>query len=450
MLTEENELLCRVGPGTMMGNLLRRYWVPGCLSREIESDGEPLRVRLLGENLVAFRDTNGRAGFVDEYCAHRGASLFFGRNEECGLRCIYHGWKFDVDGNCVDMPSERQSFADRVHLPAYETHESGGIVWLYMGPPEHKPAFRDFGTESLPEDQVRAAKSMSTCSWLQSLEGNIDTAHVSWLHMFNAVKDIPDDGTDKPGYPSYATAWKIWGFDGAPKIEVQDEWYGYRYAGLRRTPHGHTHLRLTAYIFPFSTIIPYIPFSTGELFTVPIDDENCMRFNFNTQPAAIPRDIGGMGSASLLDVAPAYLRGFQRQQGLRKRPYNLENNYQISRDLQRTELFSGIPDFVSQDMAVTESMGPIYDRRKENLGTTDLAILRTRALLLEAAQDVADGKPAPALDGDFRSIRGAEKILEADEDWRHVGTNDDPIVQEALLALESGGARRVDQSWRTD
>src|SRR4029453_2391546 len=201
----DNEILTRVGPGTPMGEGLRRYWTPALLCEEVpEPDAPPVRVRLLGENLVAFRDTTGRVGLIQENCPHRGASLYFGRNEECGLRCPYHGWKFDADGACVDMPSEPPSstFKDRVRARAYPTHESGGIVWTYLGPADTMTPFRDFGTETLPPDRIVATKLRTTCNWIQTMEGNLDTAHISWLHQFAAAADIPDDGSDKPGYPS--------------------------------------------------------------------------------------------------------------------------------------------------------------------------------------------------------------------------------------------------------
>jgi phthalate 4,5-dioxygenase oxygenase subunit len=241
LTAEDNTILTRVGPGTLMGNLLRRYWMPVLLCSEIaEPEGPPVRTRILGEDLVAFRDSNGRVGVFVQACPHRGASIFFGRNEEAGLRCVYHGWKFDVTGACVDMPSEpsESSFKNKARITAYPAHESGGIVSAYMGPPEHQPPFRDFGSEELAPDQRRASKVRVECNWLQSMEGNLDTSHISWLHQYHAAAELPDDGSDTPGVPSNATSIRIWEYDRAPRIEVQDEWYGYRYAGLRGTPKG--------------------------------------------------------------------------------------------------------------------------------------------------------------------------------------------------------------------
>jgi phthalate 4,5-dioxygenase oxygenase subunit len=444
---QDNEILTRVGPGTPMGELLRRYWTPALLSSEIpEPGGDPVRVRLLCEDLVAFRDLNGRVGLIQENCPHRGASLFYGRNEGtvtapgapgpgiCGLRCPYHGWQFDADGACIDMPSEppTSTFKERVRAKAYPVHESGGIVWTYMGPADTMTPFRDFGTETLPAEQQLATKLGSACNWVQTLEGNVDTAHISWLHMFDAADDIPDDGSDKPGYPSNAMTWKFWIHDRAPRLEVQDTWYGFRYAGLRTTPNEHTNVRITEYIFPYSTIIAAVPFNTRHLMVIPIDDHNCWRYTFNVQVDANPQGYGG---APLHDYSPFETPFTRRVGGITPREYVEDNTYLIDRDVQRAETFSGIRDFVSQDLMVTESMGPIYDRSQERLGTIDKAIIRMRSMLIRSAKSLtADGATPPALAGpdhDFTKLRGADKILADGEDWHYLGTDDDTVVQEA-------------------
>jgi nitrite reductase/ring-hydroxylating ferredoxin subunit len=430
---EENEILTRVGPGTLMGDLLRRYWTPACLTAEIpEAGGAPLRVRLLGENLVAFRDTTGRVGLVQENCPHRGASLYFGRNEDGAIRCVYHGWAFDRDGRCVDMPSEPAPFCEKVRMRAYPVHESGGIAWAYLGPRETMTPFRDFGTDGVDTSEFVAAKQHSTCNWVQAMEGNLDTSHISHLHQFDAVDDIPDDGSDKPGYPSNWMSWKFWRHDRAPRLEVEDTWYGYRYAGIRTTPNGNTHVRITAYAVPYSTMVASIPFSTGQGLFIPIDDENCWRYILMPRTRRNPRDLGG---ANLFAVpgAPFTVPATRGAGGIVPRAYTAENDYQISREAQRHGIFSGVADFVSQDLMVTESMGPIYDRTQEQLGSTDKAISRMRHILISAAKGLAAGKEPPAVGGDldYASIRGAEKILEPGEDWRGLGTDDDPVVQEA-------------------
>jgi phthalate 4,5-dioxygenase len=430
---EDNEILTRVGPGTLMGELLRRYWTPACLTAEVpEPGGPPARVRLLGESLVAFRDASGRVGLMQENCPHRGASLYFGRNEGAALRCVYHGWAFDAGGRCVDMPSEPVPFCEKVKIRAYPTRESGGIVWAYLGPREAMTPFRDFGTEGLDADDVIATKQHSTCNWVQAMEGNIDTAHISHLHQWDGIDQIPDDGSDKPGYPSNAMSWKFWRHDRAPRLEVDDTWYGYRYAGIRTTPNGNTHVRVTAYAVPYQTMVASIPFSVGCGMFVPIDDENCWRYFSAPKAWRNPRNYGGANLFSLAPFStPINTRGTG---GIIPRAYTAENDYQLSHEARRNGNFSGVADFVSQDLMVTESMGPVYDRSQEHLGSTDRAITRMRHILLSAAKGLAEGKEPPALTGDFRDIRGAEKILEPNEDWRLLGTDADPVVRESATA----------------
>jgi phthalate 4,5-dioxygenase len=429
---EDNETLTQVGPGTLMGGLLRRYWTPACLTTEIPEPGSPpARVPLLGENLVAFRDTAGRVGLVQENCGHRGASLYYGRNEDEAIRCVYHGWAFDVNGQCVDMPSEPKPFCDKVKIKAYPVHESGGVVWTYMGPAETMTPFRDFGTEALNRGEWSATKQITECNWVQAMEGNIDTAHISHLHQWNGIDGIPDDGSDKPGYPSNAMSWKFWRHDRAPRLELQETWYGYRYAGIRTTPQGHTHVRVTAYVIPYSTLVASIPWNQRHGMFVPMDDNRTARYAFATRA---PENIHGYGGASLFAVAPfttPISRG--RQQGIIPREYRADNDYQIDRQVQKDSTFSGVADFVSQDLMVTESMGAVYDRTQERLGSTDLAITRMRHILLRAAAGLAAGKEPPAVEErDYDGIFGAEKILEPGEDWRLLATLDDPALREAL------------------
>src|SRR5580704_8498593 len=396
-----------------MGNLLRRYWTPACLTAEIPAPGSPpARVRLLGENLVAFRDTRGRVGLLQENCPHRGASLYFGRNEDAALRCVYHGWAFDVDGKCTDMPSEPAPFCEKVRMKAYPVHESGGIVWTYLGPRETMTPFRDFGTDGRDAGEFTAAKQLTTCNWVQAMEGNLDTSHISHLHQFDGIDDIPDDGSDKPGYPSNAMSWKFWRHDRAPRLEVDDTWFGYRYAGIRTTPNGNTHVRVTAYVVPYTTMVASIPWNQRQGLFIPMDDERTARYSFATK---VPENIHGYGGANLFAAAPFSTPISQgRRAGVIEREYTAGNDYQIDREVQRTATFSGVADFVSQDFMVTESMGPIYDRTQEQLGSTDKAITRMRHLLISAAKGLATGKEPPAVGAglDFRSIFGAEKILE--------------------------------------
>jgi hypothetical protein len=229
-------------------------------------------------------------------------------------------------------------------------------------------------------------------------------------------------------------SWKFWRHDRAPRLDVDDTWYGYRYAGIRTTPNGNTHVRISAYVIPYHTMIASIPFSLGQGMFIPIDDENCWRYFMAPKSWRNPRNLGG---ANLFSIAPFTTPVNTRPtNGITPRLYTAENDYQIDRDVQRTSTFSGVADFVSQDLLVTESMGPIYDRTQEQLGSTDKAITRMRHILLSAAKGLAEGKEPPAVGTglEFRDIRGAEKILEPGEDWRLLGTDDDPTVQESMAA----------------
>src|SRR5687768_9986244 len=277
MLTaEENALLTRTGPGTPMGELMRRYWLPVLLSVELpEPDGDPQQVRLLGEELVAFRDTRGRVGLMAEYCPHRGASLAYGRNEECGLRCIYHGWKLDVDGNVLDTPAEppESTFKDRVKHVAYPTHEANGVVWAYMGPRERMPAFREWEWMQAAPEQLGVTKIYQDCNYLQGVEGSIDSAHSDYLHS-SLIRGRPRDRS--------------------PRLEPEDTAYGFRYAAIRKPDADADKLkyvRVTIWASPFHVLIPPLrypnPAAEGgrdEVVVhqawVPIDDEHNAFFTF--------------------------------------------------------------------------------------------------------------------------------------------------------------------------
>jgi nitrite reductase/ring-hydroxylating ferredoxin subunit len=416
-----------------MGNLLRRYWMPALLSVEVpEPDSPPVRVRLLGEDLVAFRDSEGSVGLFTQSCPHRGASLFFGRNEESGLRCVYHGWKFDVSGACVDMPSEpaESNFKSKVRVVAYPARESGGVIWAYLGPAGKQPGFRDYGQESLRKDQWRATKTLSFCNWVQALEGNIDTAHISFLHGGRPPGAPPRaaDGTefDQPGYPPPGARGQR---AQNPDLDLFDTWYGFRYAGLRRTPKGYLNARVSDFIMPIFTYVPppYGPIGGDNLsMMVPIDDSNCWRMSFSTKPFKLPEHAEQAAQAAQVF-----------RSGVIDRPWLPENDYLIDRELQRTTTYTGIQPIGPQDMAVTESMGAIYDRTNERLGTTDRAIIRFRRMLINAAKDLEKGIEPPALDAAmaFDEIRSAERILDHDQSWRDLGTDKDPMLQPPIAPL---------------
>src|SRR5947207_951893 len=270
---EENETLCRVGPGTLMGNLMREYWVPAVLSSEIAApDSDPLRVMLLGEDLIAFRDTNGAVGLVQNNCPHRGASLFFGRNEEAGLRCVYHGWKFDIEGNCVDIPNEpaESDFKHKVKATAYPTSEKAGVVWTYMGPPEKQPPLPDMEWMRAPAGHMWVSKTHEACNYLQAMEGGLDTSHSSFLH-----RDLSAEGLANPRARSTA-----------PRLEVLNTEYGYMYASIRHLPEDKQNfVRVYHYVMPFYQLrAGGAPNTTGHTdghMWVPIDDVTCWAWNFH-------------------------------------------------------------------------------------------------------------------------------------------------------------------------
>jgi phthalate 4,5-dioxygenase oxygenase subunit len=408
---EDNERLVRVGPGTPAGELFRRYWQPALLSTEApENDGAPVRVRLLGEDLIAFRDTNGRVGLVDAYCPHRRAPMFFGRNEECGLRCVYHGWKFNADGDCTDMPSEPAGtpLQAKVKIKSYPTFEKGGIVWAYLGPRDKMPEPPDFEWLRAPDTHRYVSKTHEHCNYLQGLEGGLDTAHVSFLHR-NNMQD------------------KNWlgAKDGAPQIDVEMTDYGYYYVSTRRNGPDSRYVRVYQYIMPFQQIRsnvlgyagkrPEIPKYDGHLW-VPIDDENTNIYNFMysyTPDIPLKREFAlkyekasGRGEDDLIP-------------GTFKLKRNLSNDYLIDREEQKNRTFTGITGVNTQDMALQEGMGPIVDRSKEFLGTSDRAIVAMRRLLLEATHQVARGETPKGADPvKHCNARAYDDIINGDQPWQ--------------------------------
>jgi phthalate 4,5-dioxygenase len=406
---QENELITRIGQGTPMGNTMRRYWIPACLTSEIaEADSPPVRVRLLGEDLVAFRDSDGRIGLIDEFCPHRRVSLFFGRNEECGLRCVYHGWKFDVEGNCVDQlnePPEHQ-FKHRIHITAYPTVELGGLVWAYMGPADKIPAPPKFAWTQVPEARRHVSKVIEECNWLQALEGGIDTSHAPILHRL--LTDNSTRGGIKPSNPFVRGK--------APTLVVDITDYGYLYAGIRPLGDSDVHIRSYHFVMPFHQIRPSrtasgLPSDAGHIW-VPMDDENCMVYNwmYSTTDAPLTEEDKlerGIGNG------PQHVdqKTFRSKQ-------NRSNNYGLDREVQRTESYTGIDGVNQQDRALQESMGRIVDRSKEHLGPADKAIAQARRLLRQAVKTVEAGGTPDGTGTGYYHIRAGEEVLPRDADWR--------------------------------
>jgi phthalate 4,5-dioxygenase oxygenase subunit len=412
---EENELITRTGPGTPMGEVLRRYWMPILLERELsEPDGEPVKVRVLGERLVAFRDTDGRIGLLDEFCPHRRVSLWLGRNEECGLRCVYHGWKFDVLGNCVDQLNEpgESSFAEKVHIKRYPTLELGGIIWTYMGPADKQPPPPCFEFTQVPASHRHTSKVIEECNWLQALEGGIDTSHAPILHR--ALKA----SSTRPGIDPRSPFVR----GGPPTLEVDLTEYGYRYAGVRKLPEGGKYIRAYHYVMPFTQLRPATLFGAGlpdaphdsgpGHFWVPMDDHTCMVWNFMYA-------LGGEGITD--EERREYGNGNgpdHVDQSTFRAIRNMDNNWGIDRQVQKAETYSGIEGVNTQDRAVQESMGPVVDRSEEYLGPADKAIIAMRRLLVQAIQSVEAGQDPPGADTSYYALRAVERIIPDDAQWR--------------------------------
>jgi phenylpropionate dioxygenase-like ring-hydroxylating dioxygenase large terminal subunit len=414
---EENELITRVGPGTPMGNTMRRYWMPALLSSELPNpDSDPVRVRLLGEDLIAFRDTNGAVGLIQNNCPHRGASLFFARNEEAGIRCVYHGWKFDVSGQCIDMPNEpaESDFKTKVRATAYPTTEKAGLVWAYLGPAEKQPVLPDLEWMRAPEGHSHVSKTYQECNYLQAMEGGLDTSHSSFLH-----RNLTPEGLSNPRVRSTA-----------PRLEVLNTDYGYMYASIRHLPDDRQNfVRIYHYIMPFYQLraggSPKTLGNTDGHMWVPIDDTTCWTYNFHfshTEPVAYEqwqRYEHQMGRGLAEDFIP----------GTFKLKANATNDYFLSRERQKTVNFTGIEGTNTQDFAVQESMGPIYDRTQEHLGSADTAIIQMRRLLLQAVQDVQEGRDPVGSQGQGSNVRPAQMYLPEEARWTESQLKDALVAQ---------------------
>jgi phenylpropionate dioxygenase-like ring-hydroxylating dioxygenase large terminal subunit len=413
MLTrEENELITRVGAGTPMGTTMRRYWIPALLAWELpEPDCPPVRVTLLGEDLVAFRDSEGRVGLLHEFCPHRRASLFFGRNEECGLRCVYHGWKFDVDGRCVDMMNEPEelSFKHKIRVASYPTVELGGLIWAYMGPRELQPPLPRFAWTQSPPTHRHVSKVIEECNWLQALEGGIDTSHAPILHRLITTK------SNRPGI-SPANPFVR---GKAPTLVVDLTDWGYQYAGIRPLDEADMHIRTYHFVLPFHQIRPYqthrgFPAVAGHIW-VPMDDGTTMVYNWHHCTEAPLDDDdrrerrSGNGPD---DVDQKTFRSIR----------NRGNNYLLDRHVQKTETFTGIDGINTQDRGIQESMGPIVDRSQEHLGPADKAIIQARRLLLGAVKTVQAGGTPRGIGPSYYPLRASEGVLPRDADWREALT----------------------------
>jgi phthalate 4,5-dioxygenase oxygenase subunit len=413
MTPADNELLARVEKDAPMGGLIRRHWLPVCMSEEVaEPDGAPVRSRLLGQDLVVFRDTAGRVGVLDERCPHRGASLAFGRNEECGLRCLYHGWKFAVDGEVLDMASEpsgspmRRGF--RRHR-AWPAREAGGFVWTWLGPPDamrdlEAPAWAPTGAE-----KISIVKMHAECNWAQVLEGSIDSAHSSSLHSTN----MPT--AEVAGSTATDTTWLRPSNDKAPRLEVEATDYGFHYAALRRPirdPETQVYIRTTVFIAPFTVLIPPNDQYNLAQMLVPIDDGNSMFYWIAWHPT---KGIDQEAWRRFCVAVP----GVDLDADWRK-VRNHQNNYRQDRARMKAGDFTGIDGIPAQDMAMWEGMGPISDRSEDHLGQSDAAIVQFRRQMAAAAKAFAAGGPALGTASLARHVDLAsfEGVRPKSTDWR--------------------------------
>jgi len=382
---EQSELLTRTGPATAMGELFRRYWIPALLAEELpENDCPPVRVKLLSERLLAIRDSNGDLGLIDEFCAHRGVSLWFGRNEECGIRCAYHGWKFNVKGECLDVPSEPEEsgFRKKIKLKSYPLVERGGILWTYMGPPEQQPPLPEWEFIMVPRGQSYTSKRLQENNWLQALEGGIDSAHVSFLHRGNLNSDPLFRGARGNAYNLS---------DSQPHFEVVEHRSGLFIAARRRAEEGHYYWRITPWVMPCFTMVP--PRGDHPIhghFWIPIDDENCWAWSFDYHPT---RKLTEAELAAMRDGKGIHVKV---EPGTYRPLANKDNDYLIDRAAQKAgRAYSGVEGIGMQDASLQESMGPIVDRTKENLTTTDNGIIMARIKLIKAAKALADKAVLP-------------------------------------------------------
>ena len=428
MLTaDDNELLCRIGPGTPMGELIRQYWIPCLPSSEFpEPDGPAKRMMLLGEPFVMFRDSEGRMGAVAESCPHRGASLYFGRVEDCGIRCQYHGWKFDREGSIVELPTEKKGsrvhshLVNTVRIRAYPCHEVNHMIWVYMGPRETPPPFPSFEINTIAEENVVAPiMMMEEANWVQNLEGDLDSYHLNWLHrrleehspappkgmrgFWSPDPDLPGFDVERTDYGAYYTSHRVW--------RDNQVWH-----------------RINQFIYPFHTLISFGSIISFRSF-VPIDDHHTMLITHNGNPdGPMPLELQLPATDPL---GPFSEVGGYEERTNDPRSYfvtkaNKSNDYHRDLEVEKTLMHCGIPFILSlQDRAMTELMcdadgEPLYDRTKEHLGSTDVMVIAVRAQLIDAAKRLRDTGVVPAnVDNvGLDRVRAASLLLPDDVDWR--------------------------------
>lgn len=383
---EMNDLLTQTGPGTGAGDVIRRYWQPAALSDELAGPRPVVPVRLLGEDLVLFRDSEGKLGLIGRACPHRGADLCFGRLEDNGLRCPFHGWHFNRDGQCVEQPGEPEGsrMHEQIRTASYPVEERNGIVFAYMGPGD-PPPFPNFDCFRAPDTHVFAFKGLWACNWLQALEVGIDPAHASFLHRFLEDED-PSEAygkqfRDKAANTEIPMTQLLRDYP-RPDITVEDTDYGLRLIALRHLDDGRTHVRVTNQIFPEAISIPMSREMIITQWHVPVDDHSCYWYAmFTSFGAPVNKELmraQRLKEHRLPDYAP--LKG-------------KANNYGYDPDEQARATYTGMGlDINVHDQWAVESPGPIFDRTREHLGKTDVGIIRYRRMLRAAIDDLREGR----------------------------------------------------------
>ncbi len=402
---EQNDLVTQTGPSTMMGDLFRCYWLPILLSEDLpEPDCAPVRVKILSERLIAFRDSDGTLGLIDEFCPHRGASLWFGRNEECGLRCPYHGWKFDVNGQCIEVPSEpaESGYANKIKVTAYPVIEQGGVIWTYMGKVENMPPKPNYEFSVVPKEQSYTSKRFQDCNWLQALEGGIDSSHVSFLHRGDVGHDPLFKGAGGNKYNLN---------DLSPVFEVIES-EGGLYIGARRMAEDDQYYwRITPWLMPcFTAVPPRGDYPMHGHFWVPIDDNSCFAWSFDYHPV---RALTHDEVTHMRNGKGVHVRTFP---GTYMPIANKDNDYLMDRAAQKAgTTYSGVEGIGQQDASLQESMGPIVDRTKENLVGCDNGIIMMRHKIMRAAKALREkGTLPPARSSEEQAVRSTALLLKRD------------------------------------
>ena len=399
-----------------MGVAARRYWIPATLSSDLpQPDCDPIRVELLGETFVAFRDTEGKIGFLDEACCHRGASLTLGRVEGCGIRCIYHGWKFAVDGTVMETPNVADpNFKTRFKARAYPTHEAGGLIWVYLGPAHQQPAFPRWRWFDIPASQRIVTVHVMECNFVQVLEGLVDSSHLGILHT-NGLRATADSDL------AYAVKVGTMQFDLAPRLQAEDTEFGFHYAALRSLPSEHgpvTEARVTAFVAPFTVVN-----ANGDVVTivVPANDERSRFFHvfWDTQRALGEEPLSSEHLAFVgLDAQSLAAYGISTRIANDSARPRYSNRFHQDRESMRAGNFSGMRGLIEEDVAVSVASGPLRDRSKERLTVADVAVSKLHRVLLGAARRAQESKDPIGINADVATIAGSNAILAPDQAWQ--------------------------------